>query len=77
MPEKIKDDRLVAILNEIKMAEAFNDEELRPRVQEATERYLGRFLPSIGTDWDVVLNEVYPIIQFNLPVRTSSSYSIR
>lgn len=64
---KISNDRLISLMNELRMAEALNEEELQPRVEEAIERYTGRFIPAIGTDWDVIINEIYPVIQFNLP----------
>ena len=63
----ISDDRLEKIKNEIKMAEALNNEELEPQFNEALRRYTGTYIPDIGTDWDVLLNEIYPVIQFNLP----------
>ncbi len=49
------------------MAEKFNEEELKPLGLEAIQRYVGDYYPRFGTDWDIVLNEVYPIIQNNLP----------
>ena len=65
--EKISKDRLLALKNEIKMAEVINREELEPVIQEALQRYIGNFKPEFGVDWDIVLNEVYPIVQNNLP----------
>lgn len=68
MPEeKLSKDRLNALKNEIKMAEVLNREELEPILQEALQRYIGDFIPEFGQDWDIVLNEVYPIVQNNLP----------
>lgn len=68
MPEeKISKDRLLALKNEIKMAEVINREELEPIIQEALQRYVGEFRPDFGADWDIILNEVYPIVQNNLP----------
>jgi len=67
MADKINKDRLIQVKNEILMAEALNDEELQPQVREALQRYTGTHIPNIGTDWDVILNEIYPVIQFNLP----------
>ena len=57
----------MALRNEVIMAEALNTKVIKPKVQEAIHRYTGRFIPPIGTDWDVILNEIYPVIQFNLP----------
>ena len=68
MPEeKISKDRLIALKNEIKMAEKINEEELEPIIQEALQRYVGEFRPDFGASWDIILNEVYPIVQNNLP----------
>ena len=63
---KIDKDRLVALRNEILMSKKLIEEEIQPIVRESVERYLGEFLPIFGVDWDIVLNEVYPIIQNNL-----------
>ena len=60
-------ERLAALMSEIIMAEKFNEEELKPLGIEAIERYTGTFVPRFGMDWDIMLNEVYPIIQSNLP----------
>lgn len=63
----ISKDRLDQLKDEIRMAEAINVEELQPIVIESCKRYCGDFTPPFGMDWDIVLNEVYPIIQNNLP----------
>jgi hypothetical protein len=60
-------DRLHALKNEIIMAEVLNREELEPILAANLRRYIGEFIPPIGGGWDIVLNEVYPIIQNNLP----------
>ena len=49
------------------MAEKLNKEELEPMVNEAMARYMGMHIPPFGLDWDIVLNEVYPIVQNYLP----------
>jgi len=64
---KISKDKLYALKNEIKMAETINEEELEPIMAEALSRYMGDHVPDFGTDWDIVLNEVYPIVQYHLP----------
>ena len=64
MTEKEKIQRLK---NEIVMARSANTEELTPIIQENLQRYMGTFIPSFGPDWDIVLNEVYPIIQNWMP----------
>lgn len=68
MPDdKISKDRIISLKSEILMAEKINSEEVEPIMTEALSRYMGEFVPDFGMDWDVVLNEVYPIIQNNLP----------
>ena len=63
----ISKERLVSLKNEILMARKLNEEELQPIVSESIERYTGVHTPAYGVDWDIVLNEVYPIIQYSLP----------
>jgi len=65
--KRLDKNTLVRLHNEIKLAEKRNEAELLPVVQENIARYTGRFLPTVGVNWDIVLNEVYPIVQFNLP----------
>jgi len=60
-------ERISALMSEIVMAEKFNEEELKPIGVEAIERYTGTYVPRFGLDWDILLNEVYPIVQNNLP----------
>ena len=64
---KIDKDRLSDLLNEIKMAEAYNEEELKPILQESVDRYVGKHIPLVGGDWDILLNEIFPVVQYNLP----------
>jgi DNA polymerase IIIc chi subunit len=59
--------RIKALKSEIAMAKAVNKEELTPILQENIQRYIGNYIPAFGIDWDVVLNEVYPIVQASLP----------
>ena len=67
MPEGLSVDRIKNLKSEIQMSLALNREELEPILQENIQRYLGNYVPAFGNDWDIVLNEVYPIIQNNLP----------
>ncbi len=60
-------ERLTTLRNEIKMAEALKKEELEPILINSLRRYIGNFIPPMGSNWDIVLNEVYPVIQNNLP----------
>lgn len=67
MSVKIDKDRLYELRNQILMAEALNREELEPMMIESIERYMGKYVPKYGYNWDILLNEVYPIVQTNLP----------
>jgi len=60
-------EQIKALKNEIAMAKKYNKEEIKPRLIEGIERYTGRFIPEYGGDWDIVLNEIYPVIQNHLP----------
>ncbi len=60
-------ERIIALRQEIIMAQKLNDEELKPMGQEAVARYTGKHIPEFGYGWDIVLNEVFPVIQNNLP----------
>lgn len=64
---KLKKDRVNDLFSEIKMAEAYNEQEIEPICGEAIMRYTGRHIPDIGQRWDIVVNEIYPIVQYNLP----------
>lgn len=66
MPPLSKD-RLFELRNQIIMAETINREEIQPCMIEAMDRYMGKFTPKYGYNWDIILNEIYPIIQTNLP----------
>ena len=63
----LSNERIKALKSEIAMSLASNREELEPVIQENIMRYIGSYTPAFGQDWDIVLNEVYPIIQNNLP----------
>lgn len=64
---KISEEELHCLKQEIIMAKKLNDDQLRGQMEEAIQRYTGTFVPLIGQNWDILLNEIYPIIQFNLP----------
>jgi hypothetical protein len=63
----LKDERLLALKNEYAMAMAMNKEELLSCVHEGIQRYMGQYIPAYGMDWDILLNEVYSIVQYYLP----------
>lgn len=60
-------ERVKTIKQELVMAEKLNEDRLESQMREAIQRYTGVYVPEIGANWDVVLNEFYPIIQYNLP----------
>lgn len=64
---KLSNEILVRLHSEIKMAEKRNEDELLPRLHRNLARYTGDFVPEIAHDWDILLNEIYPIVQFNVP----------
>lgn len=63
----LSDERILALKNEILLSKKLIEEEVLPQMKEALQRYTGNHVPVFGSDWDIVLNEVYPIIQNNLP----------
>lgn len=65
--EELSNIELSNIKNQLLMAKKLNEDQLESQMVEAIERYTGVHVPSIGLTWDVVLNEIYPIIQYNLP----------
>lgn len=67
MADKLSKDELGNLKNQLLMAKRLNEDQLQRQMVEAIERYTGVFIPNIGQNWDVVLNEIYPIIQYNLP----------
>jgi len=60
-------EKLKALKSEIQMSEKFLEEELEPIIAENISRYTGTFIPIYGSDWDIALNEIYPVVQYNLP----------
>ena len=58
---------LVRIHNELILAEKRNENILLPRIRQNIARYTGDFIPDIGANWDIILNEIYPIVQHNIP----------
>lgn len=67
MANKPTKEQLEALRNEIRMARKYNDEELKPRMIEGIGRYSGKHVPRTGESWDIILNEIYPVIQNHLP----------
>jgi hypothetical protein len=70
MAKKIKmtdeeKENLLILKNEIAMSIALIDDEVVPDMQDALARYTGEYIPPYAVD--IVLNEVYPIIQYEMP----------
>lgn len=65
--DKLSQEELLQLKMEVKMCEKYLEQELTPTIQENLERYTGHHIPNMAVDWDVILNEFYPIIQYNLP----------
>jgi hypothetical protein len=67
MANKPSQKQIDEVMEGIHMSEAINDRELEPIINESISRYTNNYIPAIGSDWDIVVNEIYPIIQNNLP----------
>jgi len=67
MVKDLTKDEVRKIRSEIALAEKFNEQELEPVIRESIERYTGRYTPTMGRNWSLIVNEFYPIVQFNLP----------
>lgn len=64
---KLSDDELLDIRNQVVMAEKLVEDKLLPQMREAVHRYIGTHVPVMARDWDIILNDIYPIIQYELP----------
>lgn len=64
---KLSADRIKVLRNEVTMACKVNEEELQPVMRESLRRYVGDYTPAFGGTWDIILNEIYPVIQSYLP----------
>ena len=64
---KLDEKQFKNLCSEVLMARKVNQDYLENQMREAIGRYTGVWVPEIGVNWDIVLNEVYPIIQYNLP----------
>jgi hypothetical protein len=52
---------------EIELAKKLNREYLLPKLKAWYKRYIGEYKPEIGEDFTIILNEIYPIIQWQIP----------
>lgn len=64
---KWNENQLLKIREEVRMSEKLIECELKPIIQRNLEKYTGNYIPDKLTDPDVVINEYYPIVQYNLP----------
>lgn len=69
MSESIPKDTITRIRQEVILAEKLNQNELEPIIRENLNRYCSRHAPENASvqDYDLILNEVYPIVQRELP----------
>ena len=68
MPDmKLSTEELHALKNEIVLAEKLVKDKVLPQMREAIARYTNKHVPVIARDWDVLLNELYPIVQYEIP----------
>ena len=65
--KRVDKELLKKLHNEIKLSEKIIEYKLLPVMQENLARYTGYFIPSVGVDWDILLNEIYPVVQHNIP----------
>lgn len=64
---KVSDEEIFNLKQEIALSKKISEEFIEGQMREAIDRYTGKHIPHIGANWDIVLNEIYPVIQFNLP----------
>jgi len=69
MSDSIPKDTIRRIRQEVVLAEKLNQNELEPIVRENLNRYCSRHAPENASvqDYDLILNEIYPIVQRELP----------
>ena len=52
---------------EIAKASKINKEKLQPKFKEFLDRYLGKYIPNFTGSMEIILNEIYPIVDWMLP----------
>lgn len=69
MADTLPKDIFKRIKAEVILSETLNTNELEPTIRRNIQRYVGTYVPDVAAaqDWDIILNEVYPIIQRELP----------
>lgn len=65
--KKMSEDRLNVLKEEIILSDKFNLNQLLPLMKNSLSRYVGTYVPMFASDWTISLNEIYPVIQNNLP----------
>lgn len=55
------------LTQEIKISEKLIEQDVKPQMESAVSRYMGEYIPSEASNWDVYLNEIYTVVQFELP----------
>lgn len=61
------DMELLKIRSEVHMSEKLIELELKPTIQRNLERYTGYYFPDCYDDWEVMINEYYPIVETSKP----------
>jgi hypothetical protein len=66
---KIPKETFEKLRQEVILAEKINEQELEPKMREGLARYIGRHIPDVQSPWgwDVILNEIYPVVQYEIP----------
>jgi hypothetical protein len=64
---KLDKDEFHALKNEVVLSEKLLKDKVIPQMREALNRYTNKHVPVIARDWDIILNELYPIIQYEIP----------
>jgi len=64
---KYSDLELLKIREEVKMSEKLLELDLKPIIQLNLERYTGTNSPACDDEWEVMVNEYYPIVETSKP----------
>jgi hypothetical protein len=64
---KYSDMELLKIRSEVQMSEKLIELDLKPIIQRNLERYTGFDRPICDDDWEVIINEYYPIVETSKP----------
>ena len=64
---KFSEMELLKIRSEVQMSEKLLELQLKPIIQTNLERYTGYYNPDCFEDWEVTINEYYPIVETSKP----------